>query len=405
MPTKPANAFSKPIAVGLWLLAVALLMVGVVVGSAGDGSLGEASGIMLIVLAFATTGLVLALRVPRNRMGWLYLSSGVLGGIYVSSFLYAQTAVLHDDSTVTYAAVVSSAVYFPWVLSMISLPVLLFPDGYPPSRGLFWLQWVIGGLAIVTFLGRVLSLDPVPGLESHTSPLGFAPIDRILNSWLFVAILIAALLVSLLGPPAALVYRYKRAEGLERQQLKWLAYAAAVAAAGLALTYTVGELTDSALVSVATAIGLLGVLGIPVATGIAISRYRLYDLDRIISRTVSYGIVVFASSGLFVAVVALVSIAVPTRSGIATAAATLAAAALFNPLRRRVQRSVDRRFNRNAYQAQGVAERFSTQMQQVHDVDQVAEIWVAAVTETLQPSSIAYWMYQPETTGTHQGSA
>ncbi|MGI9641693.1 MAG: hypothetical protein ACR2N9_02800, partial [Acidimicrobiia bacterium] len=293
MPTMQMTAFRTPIAVVMWVLSVVLIVVGLLAGSvgpAGDDGFGEAFGISLIVLAFSTTGLVLAVRVPMNRMGWLYLSSGVLGGISVSSYLYAQAGLSEADPSeaYAYAAAVSAAVYFPWILSMISLPVLLFPTGYPPSRRWLWLQWLIGGVAIVLFVGRLLSTSPIADLEPFTSPIGIVQIDRLFNLLPVAGLVIASLLVSLLGPPVALVYRYKRADGLQRQQLKWLVYAAGVAAAGLALTYTIGEMTDSALVSGATALGLLGVLGIPIATGAAVTRYRLYDLDRVISRTVSY---------------------------------------------------------------------------------------------------------------------
>ena len=131
---------------------------------------------------------------------------------------------------------------------------------------------------------------------------------------------------------------------------------------------------------------------IPPAIGVALFRYHLYDIDRIISRTVAYAIVVAALAAVFITIVTLASLALPTDSGLAVAAGTLAAAALFNPLRVRVQRQVERRFNRTGYEAYLVTDEFASRMQDTHDVEEVATIWVSTIDETLSPSSTALWL-------------
>lgn len=352
--------------------------------------------IISIIVAFATTGLVLIFRVPENRISWIYLAAGLAGGMWIAMQVYTETAPSQGWPGAPLAASLEYAAYFPWILLMVALPMLLFPDGRPPSRRWRWLTWVISGFMGTHVLVALFAGVPPPDNPSHhiPSPLESNAVRDFVYPSLEPLFLVLVTVV-LLGPVVALVVRFRRADGVERQQLKWLALAASIAGPGLALVYTVGEMTESestAWVGLVIAIALLAVLGIPIATGLAIVKYRLYDIDRLISRTLVYGLLVVLLAGVYAAGVFIVGTILPGEDNISVAVSTLAVAALFNPGRRRLQEAIDRRFFRDQYDAQEVVERLSDRLQDEVDLETVQEELLDAVEETVRPEASALWI-------------
>lgn len=348
-------------------------------------------GLMVIVAAFGITGLALVWRVPGNRIGWIYLAAGVLGGIDLATHAYIGVAIERGWPMVEEVAKVSDAIYFPWIFTMVSVPALLFPDGRLPSRRWRWLAWTIGLLYPVSVVAFVTG----PGftediMEGRVNPWEVDALAPIFNSPIWEAVTMLWLGLALLGPAAALITRFRRSDGVERLQMKWLALSASIAVAGLGVTYALGG-EGPAWLQIATTIGLLGVLAIPITTGMAIVRYRLYEIDRLISRTLTYGFLAGLLGAVYAAGVFLVG-TLATDEGIGVALSTLAVAALFNPLRRWLQRIIDRHFSRGGYDAREVLDDFSQKVSDQVDVDELVDDLLDVVDETVVPAEAAVWV-------------
>lgn len=392
--TATSRRFLPPFLWGLVLMGLAVG--GVLAFSASNAEPLVILMVVSIIGTFATVGLVLARRMPQHRMGWMFLAAGLLGAVWLSAIAYQETALTSDWPGLEVAVLLTQAFYFPWILSMVALPVLLFPDGRLPSPRWRWLGWVVAMAVVVSFVTPTLRLQlPVEDGGLVDNPLGIDALDPVLNSPFYNMLGVALLVVSLLGPVAALVHRFRRSVGVERQQLKWFAFAAAVAGSGLLVFYLVEAAMsevpgwiNNALFPVA----LLAVLGIPVATGLAIVRYRLYDIDRLISRTISYGILVGVLVAVYGGGVYLLGTLLPFEGNLAVALSTLAVAGLANPLRRRVQTAIDRRFYRSNYDAQREADRLSTRFQNQVDIDVLVTELLEAAEETMKPVGVGVWL-------------
>ena len=214
------------------------------------------------------------------------------------------------------------------------------------------------------------------------NPIGFLPFDTVkYMSWAWQT----ALIVLAVGGVVALIVRYRRSDVVVRTQIKWVLYAAVVVAVSFPFAFG-NNPTVSALL-------MLIVIGlIPVAITVAVTRYKLFEIDRIISRTISYAIVVGLLVAAFLGLITLITTLLQPQSSLAVAGSTLAVAALFNPLRKRVQHAVDRRFNRSSYQAARVSEQFAARLDQPHTVEELAELWKQTVNETLQPQASGLWL-------------
>jgi hypothetical protein len=278
-----------------------------------------------------------------------------------------------------------------WIVQFVSAFVLLplwFPTGSPPGGGWAWVGRVAMVLAGVAFLSFALAdevcvrfdqtgacAEPVAvpwGIE------GFAGLEPVLLVAMFMAV------------PAivALFIRLRRSTGIERQQLKWFLLAATALALSLISSFDNFGLEQA----VNDAISAVTLSALWVAIAVAIVRYRLFEIDRIVSRTVTYLVVVVLLGGVFVGVVTLVSSLLPAESDLAVAASTLAVAALFNPVRRRVQVSIDRRFNRARYDVQKVIDSFAGSLRDRLDPGEVSDGWRDVVAATMQPSAISVWI-------------
>ncbi len=350
----------------------------------------------LVLLTYPVVGALIAARKPRNPIGWELCALGLCFTLQFSSDPYARYALLTSPGSLpggVAVALVGGATFAP----IFVLTVVLLPLSFPTGRllGPRWRLVVACGLAfmLLALVGNGLHPDnlSVSGVGTVHTPLevpaAWAPLlDRLID--------LAALFLipSIVGAVAAVVVRFRRARGVERQQLKWCSYAAAL----LPLPFIAHDLTPPA-VYITLFIVVLPLL--PISIGIAIRRYRLYEIDRIINRTVVYTLLT-AILGLGYAGVVLGlsqlagGIDRPPPSW-AVAGATLAAAAAFRPARRRVQAVVDRRFNRRRYDAARTVEAFTVRLRQQLDLDALTSELLAVVDQTMQPAQASLWLRQP----------
>jgi hypothetical protein len=346
---------------------------------------------------FAVLGFVVALRKPGNLLGWLILGTAGFFALSEDASFYAVAdyRLHHGSLPLGWLALITQPGWAPGIAS-VGLIVLLFPDGRPPSPRWWWalwpyialaLLWIAGALAFTAaaILADRTRVDAGGNLTVLEHPAGGAAWWGAAQN-LFFLVLVASWLASLAGQ----VMSYRRSSGERRQQLKWLLAGAASCLAGLLLTLTGGVPGGWGVV-----IGILGAAGLislPVCIGIGILRYRLFDIDRILSRTVAYAIITGLLLGVYAGLVLLATQVLGFASTWAVAASTLAAAALFTPLRRRVQRAVDRRFNRARYDADRMVDAFATRLQDAVDLDTVRTDLATVVRAALEPAQVSVWV-------------
>jgi hypothetical protein len=343
----------------------------------------------LAAFTASTVGVVLARRRPRHPVGWLLLGVGLcmaMGGVLAGYLPY--TAVVRPGALP--AAGPLARVYTPatnLALAGLGFVLLLTPTGSAPSPG--WRRFGVASataMAVLAAAGAVApgSLDAAAlSAQGPVGPSAFGGLLRIANQLgLATAILIV------LGGAASLVTRFRHARGVEHQQLRWLALAAALTGAAMLVT---GVLVVAGALAAAGWVSVIGTVFLPLATGAAILRYRLYDLDRIISRTVAYGLLTVLLGLGYAAVVLGLGRLLGQDSSLVVAAATLAVAALFQPLRRRVQAAVDRRFNRRRHDAGRVIEAFGARLRDQVDLDALHGELLAVVDQTMQPTTAWLW--------------
>ncbi len=347
----------------------------------------------LATVTAVTVGAVLARRRPAHPVGWLLLALGlsliVTGGVaqYMVYGLLVRPGAL---PAARYAVLYYPATVFA-ALAIMGFVLLLTPTGSLPTPR--WRWWARGMVAAPVVLLVVVTLAGGP-MDPRYQAVG-GPFDfRGLGHVVLVADQLA-LAVTTLGVVVAagsLVVRFRRAGGIERQQLRWVALAAALVA--LVAVVVLAALALGAPDVVAMAVGLCLAL-MPVAIGAAILRYRLYDLDRIVSRTLAYGLLTVLLGGGYAGVVLGLGQLLGRDSPLVVAGATLAVAALFQPARRRVQQAVDRRFNRRRYDAAQTVAGFSTRLRQEIDLDTLTAELLAVVDQTMQPTQASLWLRPP----------
>jgi hypothetical protein len=347
------------------------------------------------ILSAVTVGAVLASRRPAHPVGWLLLTLGlslVASGVatqYVSYGLLARPGAL---PAAAYVAIYPNGVALYVVAACLAFILLLTPTGTLP-HGRTWPWWAT--LAKVALAVGVVASVPAPLTEPYQSVANPLAVPAL------TGLVVAAGAVSLAGSGLAilaaawsLVVRYRRARSVERQQLRWIALAAVLTVAALLVlgSLLVAGISDPVLLGWATAVCITL---LPLATGAAILRYRLYDLDRIISRTLAYGLLTVLLGLGYAGVVLGLGRLLPQGSSLAVAAATLAVAALFQPLRRRVQAAVDRRFNRRRHDATRIIEGFGTRLRDQVDLDTLTADLLAVVDQTMQPTQTSLWLRPP----------
>jgi hypothetical protein len=350
----------------------------------------------LLAVSYSTVGAVAASHRPGNPVGWVLCSIGLSWGVGHFTSEYATYALLAAPGSLPAAeaaAWIYSWVWVPGLGFIVFLP-LLFPSGRLPSPG--WRPFAWFSVLLVVAGTIVAAFSPGPGVGlSIRNPFGIESLPDLnqqLQALMFVLIFVAS---------ASLVARLHRARGVERQQIKWVAYAGALGGGAALPTYTVLEAVNLPWLHLAGYVpALVGILGVPTAVGIAITRYRLYDIDILINRTLVYGTLTATLVALYlVGIVVLQRVFVfltGQQSTLAVVASTLLIAALFNPLRRSLQSFIDRRFYRRKYDARKTLERFSARLRDETDLDALSDDLVDVVRETMQPTHASLWL-RPDT--------
>jgi hypothetical protein len=353
--------------------------------------------VLLVTVSAATVGALVASRRPAHPVGWLLLGVGLGLGVTELIQTYVDYGLLARPGSLPAARYLAGFAYSTallWV-SCAGFVLLLTPTGKLPSPRWRWWARLAAAAPVVMVLGAVVQPDPLAP-DYHGNPLAVPALARVLVVPAVAGVVVV--LVSLLVGAGSLVVRFRRARGTERQQLRWLAYAAALAAGLLLVALVSGFLLANDNVTFASL--SLGMALLPLATGAAILRYRLYDIDRIISRTLAYGLLTVLLGGGYAAVVLGLGQLLGRDSSLVVAGATLAVAAVFQPARRRIQALVDRRFNRRRYDAARTIEAFSARLRDELDLDTLSAEVLAVVEQTMQPTKAWLWLRAP-----HQASS
>jgi hypothetical protein len=386
----------------VWLVAgvsvLASLYFVVVADSGSDGSLAWVAQNLswsLLPAAYAVTAAMIVGRQPRNLIGWLLMISavGYLSGVFVGLWVNGFEAAPESVTVGLLAALAFDN--FSWVLLIFPIfhLLLVFPTGRLLSSRWRWavLLETVMILVMVAFSMFTQPISPFSEAWSVRNPVGFIPASMLdtpfFTGWT------AGLAVLTIAGVVSQVMRYRRAGHVEREQIKWLVFAVAI----FGLFYIVAAVTESwASAGWLDFFLAVALINIGASIAIAILRYHLFDIDRIISRTVGYTLVIGVLGGIYFGIVTLATILLPTQDSLAVAAATLAAAALFNPLRKRIQAAIDRRFNRSGYQVQVVSDQFAAALRDPLTADQVASEWTRTIEHTLQPSAVGIWLRTPD---------
>lgn len=384
---------------GLWALTVLAVAPTLFLASVNEPSSARNTVfVTLLILAFSSVGALVASRRPDNPIGWLFLSGAfvwILGELALEYGVY---------TLITAPSALPAGVWMVWFggwargigwFLIVAFLLLLFPNGRLPSPR--WRPVLWGAIGYVGFFTFVIWLSPVSAdtrLVFVRNPLGLE--IEILN--LLVELLYFTIPLLLVAGGAAVIARFRRSRGDERQQLKWFAYAVAVMVVLFVLWFS---LELSGLVAVGALVFTVPLMGLPIAVGVAILRYRLYDIDVIVNLTLVYGSLTATLAATYFGGVVLLQGAFRALTGqgsqLAIVASTLLIAALFGPLRHWVQIFVDRRFYRSKYDAGRVLAGFSARLRNETDLGKLDEGLVATVRETVQPEHASLWLREPGT--------
>jgi hypothetical protein len=347
--------------------------------------------------SFATAGALIVSRRPRNRIGWIMCLVGLTSGVAASAQDYATWALVHRREWLPGGLVLGWLGSWPWYIAfglILTFLPLLFPDGQLPSRRWRPVAWLAGGYLGLHCIWAAFAPRPLEG----TTPLPQNPwaIERAEGLFRLLETCISVLLPTVVFLSlASLVVQFRRSTGVQRQQLKWFTYAALLAVGSWTLFAATG-LDERLSGPVWALFTMVSFWTIPAAIGIAILRYRLYDIDRLINRTLVFGLLTALLAGIYAGVVLVLG---QLFGGLgdqppswAVAGATLAVAALVQPARRRIQQAVDRRFNRRRYDAVKTIEAFSVRLRDQVDLDTLSAELLAVVDQTVQPTRASLWL-------------
>ena len=354
--------------------------------------------IAILVVAFSVVGAVISSHRPENAVGWLFSCAALFQGLSVFTYEYAIYALITKPGSLPLGAEISWL--SPWVwapglgLILVFVP-LLFPDGRLLSRRWRPVAWLGGVSIVLVCVSTLIILWPERGTALLGGPVNDEEGPTRILDLLVEVVAFPLMLVAGLAAVISLFVRFRRARGEERQQIKWFTSAAALTLVVVFLVEGIPE--GNRLFEAITAVGAVLVAPtIPVATGIAILRYRLYNIDVLINRTLVYGtLTAMLAAVYFGGVVTLQSVLralTGQESQLAVVVSTLAIAALFNPLRRRIQGFIDRRFYRSKYDARKTLETFSARLRDETDLDALNNELVSVVRQTMQPTHVSFWL-------------
>jgi hypothetical protein len=379
----------------IWAVCVAASLSGILMSAASDAK-AEGGWVITVAfplafLAFPTVGAIVSARVHGNKLGMIFLGAGLVFSIGALADTYGRFEPGPLAGATIAAWIVHWTIQSPAIYTFFTFFLLLFPTGRPPTPRWRWLaRFSLAVTAVFVFL---VAFKPGELAESggKINPFEIAalgPLWKVVEMPLFFG-----LLLSVVAAAGSFVLRFRRSRGVERQQLKWFA------AAGVLLACVMGSapviFSTPAIWWLWGPLFLIGTTSIPVAAGLAITRYRLYDIDRIISRTVSYAVLTVLTVAMFAGIVVgpgLVLGSGGTVPDYVIAAATLVVAALFRPMLHRVQRVVDKRFNRARYNASATVESFSARLRQQIDLDAIGSELTAVVGTTVHPEHVSLWI-------------
>ena len=400
---------SGRLAWGLWTFAVCLTAVGIVllilnravetpksIGSLGSPTVDAVASV--VMLAFPTVGVLIATRQPANAIGWLFLATGVSAALEDVLLGYATHSLLADPGSLPAGAamgVLADVLWVPTLVCGITFLFLLFPDGRLPAPGWRWLVRFTIALAAGYAIGTIFLPGPLYYFEEVArNPFGVEALRPVAQA----AVDLGGMLVlpTAMAGMVGLGVRFRRSGRQERQQIKWLFLLAAVFAPLTPLLVVLSE-ADVKLGGIVIADVLFEVplVAIPVCVGVAILRYRLYDVDVVINRTLVYAGLTVILAGAYFGCVLLFQLAlspVTEESGLAVAGSTLAVAALFRPARARIQAAVDQRVYRRRYDAQRTLDAFTSRLRDELDLDALGADVRAVVRETVQPAHVSLWL-------------
>jgi serine phosphatase RsbU (regulator of sigma subunit) len=378
-------AWSFP-AVSAALVAAAVLVALQASGWRADAEIVPALPILVLPLVFPTVGVLIARHDPANLVGWLFCIVGAAGGalLALGAVALAEPPLAGRD----WAAWTTEWLY-PVTLGALALVLLYFPDGRLPSRRWRAVNWLLafalGVLVVsVTFRPRLPSHPSIASPVEIVLPGQLAEVGFNLGWWLVWVVIVAAV--------ASLLVRFVRVRGVQRQQLKWLAFATCLLAGLGVLTIVAYVLGIQDLRENLTVLFGVALLAVPVTVAIAILRHRLYDIDLLINRTLIYGLVTVTLGLAYAATVLLLGALFGGRSRLTASTATLVVAVAFQPVRRRVQDAVDRRFNRHKYDAAKTIAAFSARLRRQVNLDTLTAELSTVVDQTMQPTAFSLWL-------------
>jgi hypothetical protein len=348
----------------------------------------------LVAVGYSTVGAVVASRMPDSTIGWLFCTIGLLFGVIHFTGEYAMYTLVAMPGSLPAGEVAAWIFAWIWVpsLGLIVFLLLVFPDGRLP--GALW-RWVAGFTVSAVVAGAVLAAFSPGAVLEHPfeNPLGIEDLpnaSKAVEAFMYALVMVGA---------SSMLARLRHAGRVERQQIKWFAYATTVSISGVVLKNTVFPALGGTWVWwVGLVLTTVGLAGSPVAMGIAILRYRLYEIDLLINRTLVYGSLTVTLALVYFGSVVATQATFRALTGqeqqpqLAIVVSTLVIAALFNPLRRRIQGFIDRRFYRSKYDARKTLEAFSAKLRDETDLDALSDDLTSVVRETVQPAHISLWL-------------
>jgi hypothetical protein len=340
---------------------------------------------------------LLAARRPRNPIGWLLLAILIVGFNPSSQYIVLDYRMHHGTLPLGWVAVVLQECW-PLFLLFIAILLWIFPDGKLPAGR--WHRWSVGLVVAGLLVGLAASSPGLLAVMAHHVRVKASgdlatPLPAVVA--VLEGVVIVATLVSWIAWLVFQIPTYRRADGERRQQLKWLYSGAAIFVVWVIIgvfivPVSLGEAPGWGTQPVVGALSTLGTSALPICMGVAVLKYRLYELNRVISRVISYTLITALLGGVFAGLVLLATRVLPVKGSAAVAVATLVIAALFNPLRRRVQRLVDRRFNRSRYDAEAVVAAFTDRLRHTVDLDTLRHDLVAVTHDAFQPAHVSMWL-------------
>jgi hypothetical protein len=409
MSTRAASWLSWSLAALSLLLCAASIVLDVAARSVQPppswGTGGDSAVLIFVLpfLAFPLVGALIASKRPENPIGWICLAVGIIWMIMLISSSYGGYGLLARPGSVPFPAAIGSLGVWMWAPAVGLLGIyliLLFPDGRLPSKRWRPLAWLSGVAIVLVSAGSALSPGPMDGLPGIPNPFGLEKYPWVADATLSLTLLLP---LCILASAVSLVLRFLRSRGEEREQIKWLAFAASILGLGFSSYVIPGNIlpdeaggADRLWENLLEDAVTLSFAGVPVAVGIAILRYRLYDIDILINRTLVYGSLTALLALIYFGAVVLLQRLFVVLTGekptLAVVASTLVIAALFNPLRQRIQSFIDRRFYRRKYDARKTLEAFSAKLRNETDLDTLNAELMGVVRETMQPAHVSLWL-------------